>query len=124
MKKIILSLGIMLASSALFAQELQVDKEEHDFGTLKQGADATCYFTITNVGVAPLIISNCDGSCGCTVPECPKMPIAPGASAKIAVKYDSMRLGAIRKEVYVNYMDGKKQMQKKVLRIKGEISKS
>jgi hypothetical protein len=116
MKKALLSLGFallaMLGTTAI-AQEGQpvpgqengpvitVDKELHDYGTIENGADGACVFTVTNTGTAPLIISMCKGSCGCTVPACPKDPIAPGASAKITVTYDTKRTGPFQKTVTI-----------------------
>jgi hypothetical protein len=46
-------------------------------------------FKFKNTGDKPLIISNAQGSCGCTVPDYPKEPVAPGASAEIKVKFNS-----------------------------------
>jgi hypothetical protein len=62
---------------------------EHDFGTLNEGDEVTHVFEFTNTGSEPLLLSNCKGSCGCTVPKCPKEPIAPGASGSIEVKFNS-----------------------------------
>ena len=61
----------------------------HDFGTIKQGDVVNYKFTFTNTGKNPLIISNAQGSCGCTVPTYPKEPIAPGADAVIDVQFNS-----------------------------------
>ena len=49
---------------------ISLDKDVHDYGTISQGADGGCEFTVTNDGTEPLIISRCKGSCGCTVPKC------------------------------------------------------
>ena len=46
-------------------------------------------FRFKNVGQSNLIISSAQGSCGCTVPEWPKEPIAPGAEGKIEVTFNS-----------------------------------
>jgi hypothetical protein len=81
--------------------ELKVDKEVHDYGTIQQGANGECFFVITNTGTEPLVISECRGSCSCTVPDWPKEPIAPGKSATIKVKYDTNRVGPINKTVRV-----------------------
>ncbi len=62
---------------------------EHDFGTLAQGESVTHMFEFTNSGNEPLIIDNCKGSCGCTVPKCPKEPIQPGETGQIEVKFNS-----------------------------------
>lgn len=59
----------------------------HDFGTIKQDTENPHTFTFTNTGSEPLIIENAKGSCGCTVPQYPKEPIAPGATGEIEVVY-------------------------------------
>lgn len=59
----------------------------HDFGTIKQNSTNTYAFKFTNTGDEPLLITNAVGSCGCTVPNYPKEPIAPGKSATIDVEY-------------------------------------
>ena len=64
-------------------------ESEHDFGNIKQGQVVTHTFDFKNTGDAPLIIENASASCGCTVPEYPKEPIAPGQSGKIKVRFDS-----------------------------------
>ncbi len=65
------------------------EKTEHDFGKLLQGEVVTCSFHFTNTGKAPLIISRVTTSCGCTVGEYPKEPIAPGDKGVIKATYDS-----------------------------------
>ena len=60
-----------------------------DFGTIDEGDAVTHIFTFTNTGDNPLIIDRCKGSCGCTVPQCPKEPIAPGEVGEIEVKFNS-----------------------------------
>ena len=62
---------------------------EFDFGTLTQGDAVTHMFEFTNSGDEPLIIDKRKGSCGCTVPKCPKEPIQPGEKGQIEVKFNS-----------------------------------
>lgn len=133
MKRIILYIGLAIASMGLtsvsfgqaaeFVQgaKLSLDKEVHDYGKIKKGADGSCYFTITNTGTEPLTITNAKGSCGCTVPSWPKEPIIPGESAKMKVTYATNRVGPINKSVTItsNSVDGKVKMVK----IKGEVLK-
>lgn len=95
-------------------------KETHDYGNLKYGGNGTCTFEFTNTGNAPLIISNAKGSCGCTVPEWPKEPVAPGAKAKITVKYDTKKVGAINKSVTIT--SNAVNEATKTLRIKGNVA--
>jgi hypothetical protein len=76
------------------------EKSEHDFGKLKQGESAEYKFKFTNTGKEPLIIENAQGSCGCTVPNYPKEPIAPGATGTIDVRFNSAgKSGAQQKTV-------------------------
>ena len=80
---------------------IEVNKNNHDFGEIKEGEIAETEFMFTNVGKSNLIISDASGSCGCTVPDYPKnTPIKPGESGKIVVKFDSSnRPGMQRKAV-------------------------
>lgn len=61
---------------------------EHDFGTINGEDTVETVFTFTNTGEADLVISKAVGSCGCTVPEYPKEPIAPGQKADIKVSFN------------------------------------
>ncbi|MDT8411573.1 MAG: DUF1573 domain-containing protein [Vicingaceae bacterium] len=133
MKKIILSLSILLASAAVMnaqtadgatpiqnenAAVLTFEEEVVDYGTIEQGADGVREFIFTNTGKSPLIISNAVGSCGCTVPTWPKEPIKPGQKATIKVKYDTKRIGAINKSVTIT---SNATEPTKVIRIKGTV---
>lgn len=67
---------------------LSVDRMEHDFGKIPDTAPVETSFVITNDGDEPLLITNAQGSCGCTVPEYPKDPIAPGESRDMKVSFN------------------------------------
>jgi len=90
---------------------IQFDKNNHDFGEIQEGDVAETEFMFTNVGKSDLIISDASGSCGCTIPDYPKnIPIKPGESGKIKVKFDSNnRPGMQRKAVTLitNTLKGK-----------------
>lgn len=103
-----------------FASTISLDKEVHDYGTINQGDNGKCTFTITNNGSEPFMLDRCKGSCGCTVPKCPKEPIAPGASATIDVNYDTKRVGPINKSVTMTVTQNGETVNK-VVRIKGKI---
>ncbi len=66
---------------------MKVDKEMHDFGTIRPETDNACRFKVTNTGTQPLIIKNVEASCGCTTPRKPEGPIAPGESDYIDVVF-------------------------------------
>ncbi|MBL7892999.1 MAG: DUF1573 domain-containing protein [Bacteroidia bacterium] len=100
------------------AAEIVFETDQHDFGTLKQGAECAVEFKFKNTGKEPLLISNAQPSCGCTVPQWPKEPVKPGDSGVIKVKYDSNRVGPFEKTVTVT---SNAKTQQKVVRIKGKI---
>jgi hypothetical protein len=66
---------------------LAFDKMEHDFGNVRVGQDYTYKFKVTNTGKSPLVIEDAKASCGCTVPDKPVDPIAPGKSDEIVVTF-------------------------------------
>ncbi|WP_291100993.1 MULTISPECIES: DUF1573 domain-containing protein [unclassified Flavobacterium] len=95
------------------------DTETIDYGTIAHNAEPNRKFEFTNNGNKPLIITNTQGSCGCTVPTTPKEPIAPGARGVIGVRYATDRIGAFTKTVTVS--SNAEGMPSKVLTIKGTV---
>ena len=69
--------------------QLNFATESHDFGTINEGDVVETEFKFTNSGEGPLIISSAQGSCGCTVPEYPNAPVAPGEEGVIKVSFNS-----------------------------------
>jgi len=121
MKKIVI---IALIAIVGFAQQanaqakIEFKSETIDYGEIAKGSDGVRVFEFTNTGDEPLIISQVKSSCGCTVPSKPDGPIAPGESSTISVKYDTKRVGPIRKTVTV-YSNA--EVPIKSLKIKGKI---
>lgn len=74
----------------------------YDFGKIKEGEKVSFNFKFTNTGKSPLIIQSAAASCGCTVPDYPHEPVAPGDSSQIKVVFNS---------------EGKEGMQNKVVSI-------
>jgi hypothetical protein len=115
---------LFLASTTSFALAqtsamIKFEKEVHDYGTISQGADGGTEFVFTNTGKEPLVITNATGSCGCTVPEWPKEPLAPGKKASIKVMYDTKRIGNFQKTVTVTSNGSAEPV---VLTIKGLVN--
>lgn len=69
--------------------EMTFEEEVFDFGKITQGEKVSHAFIFKNTGNKNLIISNAQGSCGCTVPEWPKEPVLPGKTGKIDVVFSS-----------------------------------
>ncbi len=72
---------------------IKFEETTFDFGTVKDGEKVKHNYKFTNTGKVPLIISDAKGSCGCTVPDWPREPIAPGKSGEIKVEFDSKNKG-------------------------------
>lgn len=69
--------------------EMVFTQTEFDFGTVKEGEKVSHVYKFKNAGKEPLVISNAQGSCGCTVPKWPRDPIAPGQSGEMVVEFDT-----------------------------------
>lgn len=97
MKKIILMMTAIVAMS-FFASaqtdnqqlgEIVFEKTTAEFGDIKQGQVVNATFKFKNVGKSPVILSNVQTTCGCTVPAWTRDPIAPGKSAEITATFNS-----------------------------------
>lgn len=100
--KYLLTWTTLLLSVAVMAQEskepleltppgpyIKFTEMSHDFGDIEQGDKVQHVFEFTNSGDAPVVISNVLTTCGCTAPNWPRDPIAPGESSKIEVTFNS-----------------------------------
>ena len=120
MKTILSFIAICFVTLAVNAQEFKFKSELINYGKITQGSEGKRVFEFTNVGDAPLIISEIKSTCGCTVPSKPEKPIMPGEKGKIEVSYDTKRLGGFSKAITI-YSNAKQE--RKMLKIKGFITK-
>lgn len=125
MKKLVAIAIFMLAgigtAVAQNAPQIEFKTETIDYGEIKKGSDGVRIFEFTNTGDAPLVIENVTSSCGCTVPKKPEGPILPGETGEIEVKYDTKRVGPIRKTVTVYWNAANEEDSPKALKIKGRV---
>jgi hypothetical protein len=123
MKKIIFC-AVILISAVGFSQakiEFKAKDNTIDYGTVSKESDSGLRtFEFTNTGDAPLIISNVQSTCGCTVPTKPTEPIMPGKTGQIDVKYN-MNPGPIRKTITVESNAANYEGGRIALKIKGEV---
>ena len=91
-----------------------------DYGTIDQNSEPFRVFSFTNTGNEPLVIKHAKGSCGCTVPTYPKVPILPGETNEVKVRYDTKRIGKFTKTVTLTTNE---EVGKRVITIKGEVLK-
>lgn len=120
MKNILAGLLLTASFAAVSAQTITFNETTHDYGTIAKGANGETFFTVTNTGDKPLIISKVQPSCGCTTPEWSKDPIMPGKSAKIKVGYNTQLVNPFQKNIEVYSNDP--QHGRTVLFIKGVVT--
>jgi len=108
MKKFLLPVAALLLSTAIFAQKKIADvakfkSETIDFGKIKQGVPAKGTFIVTNIGKEPLIIEQANPTCGCTISDYTKEPIAPGKTGVINATYNAASLNHFDKHLTVKF---------------------
>ncbi|MBI1342177.1 MAG: DUF1573 domain-containing protein [Terrimonas sp.] len=124
MKSILMTVFAFVFAMAVSAQEQKADDlikmntELHDFGKVKQGTPVSYYFEVTNITDKPVVIENAWASCGCTVPEYSKEPIAAGETIKLKVQYNAAAAGHFEKDVFVKLAG---ITQPKTIHIKGDV---
>ncbi len=92
---------------------------EYDFGTIDQGTNVEHLFKFTNTGDAPLVIVDAKSSCGCTVPEKPEGPIAPGEEGELLVKFNGSGKNQVSKTVTIT---ANTQAGKETIKIKAFVN--
>lgn len=112
MKKFVLSSAFLLGAFIFSnAQEIKITNYENntvDYGNVNKGSNGKRIIKIQNVGDKPLIISNINTSCGCTVPQWTTEPIAPGKKGEITVTYNTSNVGRFSRTITISSNDEKK----------------
>jgi hypothetical protein len=124
MKKIVLGSAFIFGAFVLSnAQELKITNHNDntvEYGSVEKGSDGKRTIELKNVGDKPLIISNVQSSCGCTVPKWPTEPIAPGKKAEIVVTYNTSAVGRFTKNITIFSNDVKSPNL--LVRIQGTVN--
>lgn len=108
MKKLLLVLTAITFSTMLFAQKTaatvaKFTSEIIDLGKIKQGNPTTATFVVTNIGTEPLIIEQANPTCGCTIGNYTKSPIAPGKTGTITATYNAAAPNHFDKHMTVKF---------------------
>jgi hypothetical protein len=127
MKKLLFSITALTLSTVLFAQDAQKKKADEiakfktetiDLGKIQQGNPTTATFSVVNIGAEPLIIEQANPTCGCTISNYTKEPIANGKKGEINATYNAANIGAFEKHLTVKFA-GVDEI--KSITIKGEV---
>jgi hypothetical protein len=92
-----------LADSSNYTSVQWLDSTYRDFGKVKEGEVLEVAFHFKNTGEHNLIVSDVRPGCGCTDPQKPEEPIAPGKEGVIKAKFNSkgQHIGENRKYITV-----------------------
>jgi hypothetical protein len=124
MKKLIILCSVVFLFASVTAfnveekAEFKFEKETHDFGKIPQGKPVSVEFKFTNTGNEPLIITNVESVCGCTVPKYTNTPVLKGQTGTITVTYNAAALAPFSKGLTIR---SNAKTPIKVIYIKGEV---
>lgn len=105
---------------------IEFKEKVYNFGNIREdGGPVRCSFDFDNTGDGSLVIISATAECGCTTPDYPKNPIAPGKKGKITVTYNPLgRPGGFDKVVTVKARTmgkSKSKTEKIRLKIRGTV---
>lgn len=100
--------------------KFEFDETEFEFGVVDEGEKVNHTFTFKNTGKVPLTITNARGSCGCTVPDWPKEPIAVGDTGEIKVVFNTK--GKRNKQTKTVTLTANTYPVNTTLTVKGEVT--
>lgn len=123
MKKLFFTLAAFAITGVAVAQKKVEDVAKFktdviDLGKIEVGHPSTATFKVTNVSAEPLIIETANPTCGCTIGDYTKSPIAPGKDGQVTAQYNAAAVGAFTKTMTVKFA-GVDEI--KNITIKGEV---
>lgn len=103
MKRIFTTLYILaaVALTAIAQPRFASNTEMHNFGQVEWKHSATAQYTITNTGDQPLVLTEVEPDCACSVAQWTQTPIQPGEKGTISVTFDAEALGRFQKSVAI-----------------------
>ena len=103
MKRILITLYVLasVVLTAVAQARFTSNTEMYSFGQIEWKHPVTVQYTITNTGDQPLVLTEVEPDCACSVAQWTKTPIAPGAKGTVNVTFDAKALGHFQKSVAI-----------------------
>jgi hypothetical protein len=108
----------IVSKVSIVASSIVWKSETIDVGTIPQKTPKPIIFEFKNTGKTAVVVTNVQGSCGCTATDYTKTPIAPGKSGIVTATYNAANAGGFTKTVSVTT---NVETAPKVLTIKGTV---
>jgi hypothetical protein len=108
----------LVSKETVDASSIVWKSETIDVGTIPQNTPKPIVFEFKNTGKTAVVITNVQGSCGCTATDYTKTPIAPGKSGTVTATYNAANVGGFTKTVSVTTNS---DATAKILTIKGTV---
>ncbi len=100
------------ASSVSEGPLLKLEKNQHNFGKLKEGDVVDVTIRFKNTGSENLLIKDVKSSCGCTAAVLSSRNLKPGEEGELKIEFDSSnRVGSITRTVTLYTNDRKNPVQ-------------
>ena len=117
-------LFVSAITTTMFAQTQKISdvakfvSDTVNLGVIKQGNPTKGTYTVTNISKSPIIIEQANPTCGCTISDFTKTPIAPGQTGTINATYNAANPGNFEKHLTVKFA-GISEI--KSITLKGEV---
>jgi hypothetical protein len=90
-----------LADTSAYTSIEWLDPKTKDLGVLTKDQTIEISYRYKNSGNKNLVFENVWAQCGCTIPEKPEKPVAPGEEGVLKAKYNGTGSGVISKAIYI-----------------------
>lgn len=103
---------------------LQFEEKTYDFGTISDNHEPVVHeYKFVNTAKEPVAVLSVSTGCGCTRPEYPVKPVAPGESGYIKITFlPKGQKGNINKDITVRYRSATAKSSKRItLRLHGVV---
>lgn len=121
---ILLAFLAVALTAAKGSDPLTFEDKKFDFGTVTESHDAIVHeYKFVNTSDEPVAVLSVSTGCGCTRPDYPVRPVAPGDSGIIKITFEPMgQRGSINKSIAVRYRSATARSSKRTtLRLSGNV---
>jgi hypothetical protein len=112
--------GLPMDSTCKYPQ-ISFAQMKYDFGKVRKGEKVTTAFHFKNTGLQPLKILQVQTTCGCTITEWSKKPIAPNTTGEISVVFDTTVKDMVGKQTKTVLVITNAKNKEVLLTLEGEI---